>query len=134
MKVPIRTYAFIDASNLFYGGEKTLGWSNDLTNAKLTLFDRHIKQVRFYKNLEEFGYKLVLKPVKIYWDEKGDQKRKANCDRELTYKTANGTVLGCRSCLILTSIHKTFFLSKKPRKEQFRGCGLRMIGRHVRLN
>ncbi len=24
-----RTYAFIDASNLFYGGEKSLGWKID---------------------------------------------------------------------------------------------------------
>ena len=25
----MRTYAFIDASNLFYGGEKSLGWKID---------------------------------------------------------------------------------------------------------
>lgn len=26
----MRTFAFIDASNLFYGGKKSLGWSIDL--------------------------------------------------------------------------------------------------------
>ena len=25
----MKTYAFIDASNLFYGGEKSLGWKID---------------------------------------------------------------------------------------------------------
>lgn len=131
----MRTYVFIDASNLFYGGKKSLGWSvdfeklykylrerfqsskifyfggveihkfrfdyltsetvslkdlekylveyvegnkKDLTSAKLALLDRHLKQVRFYKKLEKFGYQLVLKPVKMYEDEEGNQKRKAN--------------------------------------------------------
>jgi uncharacterized LabA/DUF88 family protein len=27
----MKTYAFIDASNLFYGGEKSLGWKIDLS-------------------------------------------------------------------------------------------------------
>lgn len=26
---PIKTFAFIDASNLFYGDQKSLGWSID---------------------------------------------------------------------------------------------------------
>ena len=138
----MRTYVFIDASNLFYGGKKSLGWSidfdklfkylqdrfqashiyyfggveihkfpfdylvsntvsldelekylvkyiednkNDLTSAKLILLDRHLKQVRFYQKLEKFGYQLVLKPVKIYEDEDGNQKRKANCDVEMAF-------------------------------------------------
>lgn len=138
----IKTYAYIDASNLFYGGKKSLGWSvdfeklykylkerygvsevfyfggveihkfpfdylksetvsltdlekylidyveknkNDLTSAKLALLDRHLKQVRFYKKLDGFGYTLVLKPVKIYEDEEGNQKRKANCDVEMAF-------------------------------------------------
>ena len=29
MNKTLRTYAFIDASNLFYGGAKSLGWSID---------------------------------------------------------------------------------------------------------
>ncbi len=58
---------------------------NDLTSAKLILLDRHLKQVRFYQKLEKFGYQLVLKPVKIYEDEDGNQKRKANCDVEMAF-------------------------------------------------
>lgn len=138
----MKTFIFIDASNLFYGGKKSLGWSidfeklykylhdrynasrvyyfggveihqfpfdylsnetvslndlekylveyvknneKDLTSAKLALLDRHLKQVRFYKKLERFGYNLILKPVKMYEDEEGNQKRKANCDVEMAF-------------------------------------------------
>ncbi len=138
----VKTYAFIDASNLFYGGKKSLGWSVDfeklfkylmdrfevsniyyfggieihqfpfdylnnetvplkelekylvdyieknkksLTGAMLTLLDRHLKQVRFYRKLERFGFQLILKPVKIYTDEEGNQKRKANCDVDMAF-------------------------------------------------
>ncbi len=138
----MKTYSYIDASNLFYGGKKSLGWSidfeklykyllerygifkvyyfggveihkfpfnyllnetvslddlekylsnyveknkKDITSAKLALFDRHLKQVRFYKKLERFGYHLILKPVKMYEDEEGNQKRKANCDVEMAF-------------------------------------------------
>lgn len=142
MKNNTTTYAYIDASNLFYGGKKSLGWSvdfeklykyfkdrfqaskifyfggieihkfpfdyltnetvslndlekylinyveenkGDLTSAKLILLDRHLKQVRFYKKLEKFGFQLILKPVKIYENEEGNQKRKANCDVEMAF-------------------------------------------------
>jgi len=138
----MRTYAYIDASNLFYGGKKSLGWSvdfeklykylqerfdvsqvyyfggveihkfpfdyltndtvslkdlekylveyieknkKDLTSAMLVLLDRHLKQVRFYQKLEKFGFQLILKPVKMYEDEEGNQKRKANCDVEMAF-------------------------------------------------
>ncbi|MDR3548490.1 MAG: NYN domain-containing protein [Candidatus Pacebacteria bacterium] len=138
----MRSSAFIDASNLFYGGKKSLGWSIDyaklrtylhekygvdtvyyfggieihrfqydylanetvpikelehylselvkkegskLTEAKLVLLDRHLKRARFYRKLEQFGYTLVLKPVKTYEDEDGTPRRKANCDVDMTY-------------------------------------------------
>jgi uncharacterized LabA/DUF88 family protein len=138
----MKTYAFLDASNLFYGGKKSLGWSVDfekllnylkerfeisdayyfggveiyqfpfdylkndtvplkelenyllkyveenkkkLTSAKLVLLDKHLKQVKFYKKLEKFGYHLILKPVKSYEDEEGNLKRKANCDVEMAF-------------------------------------------------
>ncbi len=137
-----RTYAFIDASNLFYGGAKILGWSidyekllhylkekysvsdafyfggveiydfpysylqsdsvpveeladylqdlivqkgNEFTEAKLLLLDRHLRRVRFYLRLKEFGYKLYLKPVKLYDQDDGSTKRKANCDVDMTF-------------------------------------------------
>lgn len=136
------TYAFIDASNLFYGGEKSLGWKVDyekliiylknkyqvnrflyfggveihnfdydyinnetvslselsqylsefikgkaetLNEAELLLIGRHLKRVSFYKKLESFGYELYLKPVKLYEQEDGTTKRKANCDVDMTF-------------------------------------------------
>lgn len=137
----MKTSAFIDASNLFYGGKKSLGWSIDykkllvylkekydvevayyfggveihhfpfdylkhdtvpikelekyLTNlisqkgdqmneAELKLISRHYNRVRFYQKLESFGYTLVLKPVKTYYDENDTPTRKANCDVDMT--------------------------------------------------
>lgn len=138
----MKTYAFIDASNLFYGGEKSLGWKIDykklleylkekyaidnvyyfggveihqfpydyqteetvpikaletylvellknkgdkLDEATILLIGRHLKRVRFYKKLEEFGYVLFLKPVKLYEQEDGSTKRKANCDVDMAF-------------------------------------------------
>lgn len=136
------TYAFIDAANLFYGGEKSLGWKIDyqkllfyikekydvsqafyfggveihnfhydylkyesvpieelkiylaefiaqqgkkLSEAKLLVIDRHLQRVRFYLKLKDFGYKLFLKPVKLYDQEDGTTKRKANCDVDMAF-------------------------------------------------
>jgi uncharacterized LabA/DUF88 family protein len=138
----MRTFAFIDASNLFYGGRKSLGWSIDfeklfnylqnrfqvsniyyfggieihafhfdylldttvslvrlekyliacidkdkhaLDTVLLYQLERHLKQVRFYQKLEDFGFRLILKPVKTYVDDEGAQKRKANCDVEMAF-------------------------------------------------
>ena len=138
----MKSLAFVDAANLFYGGQKSLGWSIDyeklraylaekyevekayffggveihrfpfdylkyesvpinqleaylgdlikregerMTEAQLVLADRHLKRVHFYRKLAEFGYHLVLKPVKSYEDEDGGVRRKANCDVDMTY-------------------------------------------------
>ena len=138
----MKTYAFIDASNLFYGGEKSLGWKIDYSKlikylknkyavsqvfyfggieihgfkydylknesvpvkkirdwlkefikkggkkwdeAKLILFSRHLQRVKFYLKLQEFGYDLFLKPVKLYYQEDGSTQRKANCDVEMAF-------------------------------------------------
>lgn len=138
----MKTYAFIDASNLFYGGEKSLGWKIDysrlikylkekyqvsavyyfggvethgykhdylknetvpleelkkrfekfikkqgknLDEAKLILFSRHLQRIKFYLKLKEFGYKLFLKPVKLYYQPDGSTERKANCDVEMAF-------------------------------------------------
>jgi len=137
----MKTYAYIDASNLFYGGEKSLGWRIDyqklleylqdkyqvskiyyfggieihrfpfdyinqnsvpikevedylvkyirdkkryITEEKLALFNHHLKRVRFYLKLAEFGYQMLLKPVKTYTNTNGDVERKANCDVDMT--------------------------------------------------
>ena len=138
----MKTYVFIDASNLFYGGEKSLGWKIDyekllaylkekynsettfyfggveihnfeynyqknetvpiekleiylldlinnknkeLNEAQIVLLGRHLQRVRFYLKLLEFGYKLFLKPVKLYEQEDGTTKRKANCDVDMAF-------------------------------------------------
>ena len=137
-----KAFAFIDASNLFYGGEKSLGWKVDyskllkylkgkynisvafyfggiethgykydylknetvpvekikewlekriekegkkLDEARLILFSRHLQRVKFYLKLQKFGYKLLLKPVKLYYQSDGNTQRKANCDVEMAF-------------------------------------------------
>ena len=138
----MKTIAFIDASNLFYGGEKSLSWKIDyrkligylkekygaekvlyfggveiydfkfdylknetvpieelekylvekikeqgkkLNEAKLLLVSRHLQRVRFYLKLKNFGYEMHLKPVKMYEQEDGTTRRKANCDVEMCF-------------------------------------------------
>ena len=138
----MKTYVFIDASNLFYGGEKSLGWKIDykklfvylkekydaartfyfggveihnfkydyqkddtvplaqlesylqnlikikgkeLNEAELILLGRHLQRVSFYLKLLEFGYRLFLKPVKMYNQDDGATKRKANCDVDMAF-------------------------------------------------
>ncbi len=138
----MKSFAFIDASNLFYGGEKSLGWKIDykkllkylkdkyevstvfyfggveihdfkydyqadetvslkalekhllmvledkgkkLNEAHLLLISKHLQRIRFYRYLETFGYKLFLKPVKMYNQDDGTTKRKANCDVDMAF-------------------------------------------------
>lgn len=125
----IKTFAFIDASNLFYGGEKSLGWKIDYKKLLTYLKDKYhvsktfyyagielsgfpysildskpidlnnllvfyrkknveqrkVQRTKFYRKLQEFGYGLRLKPVKIFKDEKGRISKKANCDVDLTF-------------------------------------------------
>lgn len=145
MIINIQTYAFIDAANLFYGGEKSLGWKinykklrnyleqkysvsqfyyfggveihhfpfdylsnntvpvqklerylstlikdhgDELNDVKLKLIVRHHDRVRFFLKLEQFGYTLILKPVKTYNDGDVNPLRKANCDVDMTLMMA----------------------------------------------
>ena len=138
----MKTIAFVDASNLFYGGEKSLGWKinyqklfnylkekygvkkvlyfggveiydfkynylenetvpieelkkylvarikergDRLDDAALLLISRHFQRVRFYLKLQKFGYEMHLKPVKMYEQEDGTTRRKANCDVEMCF-------------------------------------------------
>lgn len=138
----MKTFAFVDASNLFYGGEKSLGWKidyqkllnylkdkykiskalyfggveihnfdfsylendtvpigdlekyllgiiraqgNEMSEAMLLLLNRHLQRIRFYLKLEKFGYELHLKPVKLYEQDDGTTKRKANCDVDMAF-------------------------------------------------
>lgn len=135
-------FAFIDAANLFYGGQKSLGWKIDyrkllaylkdkygisrvlyfggaeihkfkfdymesdtvplakleryladlikerggqLSETELILLGRHLQRIRFYLKLDEFGYELHLKPVKLYEQDDGTAKKKANCDVDMAF-------------------------------------------------
>lgn len=127
-KKSVITYVFIDAANLFYGGEKSLGWKIDyrkllrylerkyqasrvfyyagveLHGFEYSIFNKkpinlddllrfynrrnvskeYVQRVKFYRNLGQFGYKLRLKPTKIFWNH-GKKTKKANCDVDLTF-------------------------------------------------
>jgi len=101
-----------DANKLFYfGGVETYGFCFDylkndhvdldelykwvsnyikekaitLNEAELLLTGRHLDRIKFYKKLKSFGYNLYLKPVKLYVQEDGITKRKANCDVDMTF-------------------------------------------------
>ena len=89
----MRTYAFIDASNIIYGA-RTEGWLIDqkkLFNYLKTKFktsktlfyfgkyDNNKKQLGFLKKLESFGFTLKVKQIKRFGN-----RQKANCDVDLT--------------------------------------------------
>ena len=95
----MKTYAYIDASNIIYG-TRDEGWKVDFKKLYKYLTERYqctkvyyfagkykdsAKQDSFYKKLSSFRYKLVLKPVKIYLAPDGTKVRKANCDVDLTF-------------------------------------------------
>jgi len=56
-----------------------------LDDAALLLISRHFQRVRFYLKLQKFGYEMHLKPVKMYEQEDGTTRRKANCDVEMCF-------------------------------------------------
>ena len=55
------------------------------SEAELKLLDRHLKRVRFYIKIEKFGYNLILKPVKTFYDADRLPTRKANCDVDMAF-------------------------------------------------
>src|SRR3989344_2138444 len=53
----ITTYAFIDASNLFYGGEKSLGWKIDYLKLIKYLGKKYgVSKVLYFGGVETTGY------------------------------------------------------------------------------
>ena len=56
-----------------------------LNEATILLIGRHLQRVRFYRKLEIFGYTLFLKPIKLYNQDDGTTKRKANCDVDMAF-------------------------------------------------
>ncbi len=95
----MKTYAFIDASNIIYG-TRDEGWKVDFKKLFKYLTERYRckkvyyfagleeenkKQQKFYKLLDKIGYVLKLKQVKLYRQDGGRIVRKANCDVDLTF-------------------------------------------------
>jgi len=93
----MRTYSFVDASNIIYGA-RTEGWLIDQKKlidylkrkfkVSKTFFyfgkdDKNIKQAKFLKKLELFGYTLRVKQIKRFGN-----RQKANCDVDLTLDMA----------------------------------------------
>jgi uncharacterized LabA/DUF88 family protein len=51
------TYVFIDASNLFYGGEKSLGWKIDYKKLFDYLKDKYkVEEIYYYGGIELYNY------------------------------------------------------------------------------
>ena len=63
------TYAFIDAANLFYGGEKSLGWSIDYKKLLEYLKEKFgVRKAFYYAGVELNGFSysiLDLKPIDL---------------------------------------------------------------------
>lgn len=54
----MRTYAFIDASNLFYGGEKSLGWKVDYKKLLAYLREKYgVRKVFYFGGVELHNFK-----------------------------------------------------------------------------
>ena len=56
-----------------------------LSETELILLGRHLQRIRFYLKLDKFGYELHLKPVKLYEQDDGATKKKANCDVDMAF-------------------------------------------------
>ncbi|MBI5220380.1 MAG: NYN domain-containing protein [Candidatus Liptonbacteria bacterium] len=98
---PLRTYAFIDASNIIYGCRAS-GWKMDFEKLAGYLRSRYqvsrllyyggeeignASQMAFHNKLRLFGYELVVKPVKEYLGAEGAVvRKKANADVDLTFE------------------------------------------------
>jgi uncharacterized LabA/DUF88 family protein len=95
-----RTYAFIDASNIIYGCRQS-GWRMDFKKLYSYLKNRfgasriiyyagedvaNARQQAFYNLLRQWGYELVIKPVKTFTGESGKITKKANVDVDLTFE------------------------------------------------
>lgn len=54
----MKTFAFIDASNLFYGGKKSLGWSIDYKKlAKYLKRKYKVAKIFYFGGIDLYGYK-----------------------------------------------------------------------------
>ena len=62
-------YAFVDASNLFYGGQKSLGWKIDYKKLIKYLKDKYgVSKTFYYGGIETFGFEYSIlsnKPINL---------------------------------------------------------------------
>ena len=56
-----------------------------LLKSQITSITKNVQRVKFYSKLSEFGYKLILKPVKLFKETDGRTVKKANCDVDMTF-------------------------------------------------
>ena len=95
-KKQLKTYAFVDASNIIYGASG-YGWKMDFKKLTKYLKERYqvtrilyyagvdmqnLKQLKFYEKLQEFGIELRLVPVKTF----SDGRKKADIDSKMTFE------------------------------------------------
>lgn len=54
----MKTFVFIDASNLFYGGEKSLGWKIDYRKLLRYLKEKYkVSRILYFGGVEIHGFK-----------------------------------------------------------------------------
>jgi len=103
MNKRISTYAFVDASNLFYGGEKSLGWKIDYKKLLIYLKDKyHVSKVFYYAGIELNGFFysiLNTKPIDLnvllaFYRKKNVEQRKVQ--RVKFYRKLQGFGYGLR--------------------------------------
>jgi len=59
LKKPV--YAFVDASNLFYGGEKSLGWKIDYKKLLRYLKEKYgVSRIFYYGGIETFNFEYSI--------------------------------------------------------------------------
>lgn len=64
LKKPV--YAFVDASNLFYGGQKSLGWKIDYKKLLKYLKDKYgVSKTFYYGGIEMFNFKYSILDNKL---------------------------------------------------------------------
>ena len=92
----LRTYTFIDASNIIYGAgadnwkmdfQKLIKYLKERFEAKKVFYfagldPENKKQLGFYEKLQEFGYILRLVPLKTF----SDGSRKGDVDSRMTFE------------------------------------------------
>jgi len=58
----VRTFAFVDASNLFYGGEKSLGWKIDYEKLFVYLKEKYQVGLVFISAALKFtAFRMIIK-------------------------------------------------------------------------